>query len=414
MTASTPTDSILSSAIEMQWWQRRDLSYREGALYFSDLPVARLAREIGTPGFVYSLPRVMDNLLRLHKALGKVGLSDRFTILYAMKANRHIDLLKGIRKLDLCGIDACSPGEVARAVQCGFDPQQISLTAGSLSVNDFRILSGFPGLFFDADSIHAIRQWGELNVSSEIGIRVNPGLGISRQGNEKLKYAGSTTTKFGVYREQFHEALRVAADAGLRVTKIHFHTGCGYLTEELPLWEEIIGECQWFIEQCDDVVKVNVGGGLGVPHTSQDSPLDLQRWAQVLYRQFGETGLHIEIEPGDYLVKDAGLLLLGKTYMEKKRDTVFLGVDGGFNIAPEPAHYGLPFQPVPVHLDAGPLKAYHVVGNINEALDVWYEDTLLPDMTEEPYLVLINAGAYSASMASDHCMRGEFQEHLLY
>ena len=340
-------------------------------------------------------------------------MKDRHSVLYAMKANRFAPLLAALKQSGLCGIDACSPREVEHAVSCGFRPEEISFTAGSLSRRDYKLLSGFHGLFFDADSIHAIRQWGEMFSGSQIGIRVNPGLGISRDGNDKLQYAGDITTKFGIYREQFHEALAVAKDYGLDVTKIHFHTGCGYLTPQLPLWESIIENCLWFVDQCASVTRVNVGGGLGVPHVSSDQSLDLDSWAQALWRQFGDRDLHVEVEPGDYLVKDAGLLLLEKTYLETKRDVLFLGVDAGFNIAPEPANYNLPFQPVPVHYRGEPLSPCHVVGNINEALDVWYENALLPDMEDEDYLVLINAGAYSSSMASNHCMRGEFRELLL-
>jgi len=414
MNSSIPISQVGTPTREMTWWQRNDLKYKDGRLTIADIPVSRLAREIGTPGFVYSIPRIMDNLIRMHTALGKAGLAGRFTVLYAMKANRFAPLLKALKEVDMCGIDACSPQEVVRAVDCGFKPNQISFTAGSLSSKDFEILAGFQGLFFDADSIQAIRQWAEIFPGSNIGIRVNPGLGISRQGNDKLQYAGNVTTKFGIYREQFQEALAVAKACGLKVTKIHFHTGCGYLTPQLALWESIIESCQWFLEQCDAITAVNVGGGLGVPHTSTDSPLDLDLWAAALYRQFGNKPLHIEIEPGDYLVKDAGLLLLGKTYLEQKRDVLFLGTDSGFNIAPEPAHYNLPFQPIPLTYNNEALSPCHVVGNINEALDVWYENAMLPDMSDQNYLALINAGAYSASMASNHCMRGEFQERLLY
>ena len=398
---------------ELDWWQRDDLCYRNGELVFAGNNVADLVWEIGTPGFVYSMPRVKQNLGRLRDALDRAGLKGRSTILYAMKANRFAPLLAAMKQSGLCGIDACSPQEVAHAVSCGFEPREISFTAGSLSRKDFDRLSRYPGLFFDADSIHGIHQWGEMFSGSEIGIRVNPGLGISRQGNTKLQYAGNVTTKFGIYKEQFHEALAVAKDYGMEVTKIHFHTGCGYLNAQIPIWESIICECKWFVEQCPSVTRVNVGGGLGVPHVSADEPLDLDLWAAVLKRQFGDSGLHVEIEPGDYVMKDAGLLLLEKTYLEKKRDVLFLGVDAGFNIAPEPAHYSLPFQPVPLYYRGEALNPCHVVGNINEALDVWYENAMLPDMRDEDYLVLINAGAYSASMASNHCMRGEFRERLL-
>ena len=404
-------DSTHKDALD--WWQREDLCYRNGELVFAGHNVADLVWELGTPGFVYAMPRVRDNLSRLRTALDKAGLAGRSTLLYAMKANRFAPLLAALKQSGLCGIDACSPAEVTHAASCGFLPQEISFTAGSLSRKDFDRLSRYPGLLFDADSIHGIRQWGEMFSGTEIGIRVNPGLGISRQGNSKLQYAGNVTTKFGIYKEQFHQALATARDFGLEVTKIHFHTGCGYLNAQLPIWESIIAECKWFVEQCPSVTRVNVGGGLGVPHVRTDDRLDLDQWAAVLWRQFGDSGLHIEVEPGDYVLKDAGLLLLEKTYLETKRDVLFLGVDAGFNIAPEPAHYSLPFQPVPLYYRGEPLAPCHVVGNINEALDVWYEDAMLPDMTDEDYLVLINAGAYSASMASNHCMRGEFRERLL-
>jgi len=413
MTTIAHTESGTALQQTLTWWQREDLCYQDGDLYFAGQSVANLVREVRTPGFVYSMARVKQNLERLHLALDTVGLKDRHSVLYAMKANRFAPLLAALKQSGLCGIDACSPREVEHAVSCGFRPEEISFTAGSLSRRDFRLLSRFQGLFFDADSIHGIRQWGEMFSGSEIGIRVNPGLGISRDGNDKLQYAGNVTTKFGIYKEQFHEALAVAKDYGLDVTKIHFHTGCGYLTPQLPLWESIIENCLWFVDQCDSVTTVNVGGGLGVPHISSDQSLDLDSWAQALWRQFGDRDLHVEVEPGDYLVKDAGLLLLEKTYLETKRDVLFLGVDAGFNIAPEPANYNLPFQPVPVYYRGEPLSPCHVVGNINEALDVWYENALLPDMEDEDYLVLINAGAYSSSMASNHCMRGEFRELLL-
>lgn len=396
------------------WWQREDLCYQDKQLVFAGRPVRQLAEQFGTPSFVYSLPRVRQNLQRLHEAMRKAGLADRYGIMYAMKANRFAPLLTALRESGLCGIDACSPAEVELAVSCGFNPKEISFTAGSLSERDLRTLSGFRGLSMNFDSIHAIRSWGHLKPGSAIGIRVNPAMGVSRAANDRLQYAGGITTKFGIYREQFDEALEVARSFDLTIRKIHFHTGCGYLTAQLPQWDRVIEACRWFVEQAGTVSVVNVGGGLGVPHLPEDGWLDLDAWSAVLRRHFADSKLRIEVEPGEYVLKDAGLLLLGKTYLERKRQTLFLGVDAGFNIAPEPAYYQLPFQPLPLSL-AGE-EAYApvtVVGNINEALDVWYENALLPDMDGEDFVALINAGAYSSSMASNHCMRGQFREFLL-
>lgn len=380
---------------------------------FAGHAVSDLAAQCGTPAYIYSLARVKENLNRLHAALQKAGFSDRYNILYAMKANRFASLLSNLKAMGLCGIDACSPQEVELAVSCGFKPSEISFTAGSLSVQDVLHLARYQGLVMDCDSIHAIKTWGKIKPGTTIGIRINPALGVSRENNSALQYAGGVTTKFGVYREQFHEALAAASSAGLTVNKIHFHTGCGYLTPQLAQWDRVIEACLWFIDQCQDVRTVNVGGGLGVPHTAQDGSLDLDQWGAILKKHFGKRDVRLEIEPGEYVLKDAGILLLGKTYLEQKQETWFLGLDAGFNIAPEPAYYKLPFQPLPLFLGNGTLAPLQVVGNINEALDVWYHDAWLPPMEEQNYLALINAGAYSSSMASNHCMRGQFREFLL-
>ncbi|MCG6937074.1 MAG: diaminopimelate decarboxylase [Gammaproteobacteria bacterium] len=398
---------------QLDWWQRPDLFYQNKKLIFAGHNVNKLAYQFGTPSFVYSSARIEANLKRIRQALDDAGLAGRSSIFYAMKANRFAPLLRFLKQTGGCGIDACSPNEVKHAVSCGFQPSEISFTATSLSKNDFAMLDRYHGLFMDCDTLHAIRSWGELNPGSEIGIRINPAAGIGRACNDRLQYAGCTTTKFGIYREQFEQALELAAEFDLTVSKIHFHTGCGYLTPELDQLDHVISEGMKFVADAPDVKRVNIGGGLGVPHLPEDQALDLAQWSAVLNRHFGKRDLHIEVEPGDYIVKDAGLLLLAKTYVETKRDTLFVGVDAGFNIAPEPAYYGLPFQPVTLFLDDSPLRPTHVVGNINEALDVWYENAPLPDLDQHDYLALINAGAYSSSMASNHCMRGEFSEFLL-
>jgi diaminopimelate decarboxylase len=404
----------MTGKLPLDWWQRADLCYQDGGLVFSGHSVGALADRFGTPSFVYSARRVKANLLRLGEALDGAGFKQRHRLHFAMKSNRFAPLLTFLKQTNLCGIDACSPQEVEHALCCGFSPEEISFTATSLSQADFDILARFDGLSMNCDSIHAIRNWGQRKPGSEIGIRINPAIGISRTDNEKLQYAGALTTKFGIYREQFEEALAVAKQFGLTVSEIHFHTGCGYLGDQLPQLGAVIESALWFIETAGSVERVNIGGGLGVPHSAKDIPLDLNAWAGKIYRLLGHLDIQLEVEPGEYLVKDAGLLLLSKTFLEIKQNTPFQGVNAGFNIAPEPAYYQLPFQPVPLQWRGEPLQPLTVVGNINEALDVWQHDAMLPDMQDQDNLALINSGAYSSSMASNHCMRGAFKEFLLF
>lgn len=400
--------------VASSWWQREDLCYQEERLVFAGHDVSDLAHRHGTPSFFYSTQRLSHNIQRLRTALNEAGLGGRSRILYAMKANRFAPLLTFLKSTGMVGIDACSPNEVEHAMSCGFAASDISFTNTSLSNSDLSRLTRLQGLSMNCDSLHAIRKWGEMGRGRNIGIRVNPGIGIGRADNEKLQYSGANTTKFGIYKEQFHEAIALAREYDLTISKIHFHTGCGYLTPQLGCWEGIIQECLWFVDQLDTVQIVNVGGGLGVPHISTDQPLDLSMWAQILSRHFAQRDVTIEIEPGDYLVKDTGILLLTVNSNETKRDKRFVGVNAGFNIALEPAVYGLPFQPVPAIPRAGPLQKVSIAGHINEALDIWYHDIEMPPLVEEDCLVLINAGAYSSSMASNHCMRGEFKEFILF
>ena len=404
----------MGQAPTFPWWQRDDLCYQGQELYFSGRRVADLAGQFGTPSFIYSAQRVRANIVRVKESLLRSAGQPDHRLFYAMKANRFAPLLTFLKQTGLCGIDACSPAEVEHALGCGFCPADISFTATSLAAQDFDTLARYDGLLFNADSLHAIAEWGRRKPGTEIGIRINPAAGVSRASNELLQYAGSVTTKFGIYQEQFPEALTVAAAHGLTISRIHFHTGCGYLTDQLPQWQTVLEKCRWFIEQVPTVRRVNIGGGLGVPHLASDSPLDLSRWAAVIKEQFTTRNLAVDMEPGDYLAKDAGLLLLGITFAEQKKQTHFLGVDAGFNLAPEPAYYQLPLQPVPLRIDAtGNRSPVHIVGNINEALDVWYENCMFPDMTNQKYIALLNAGAYSSSMASNHCMRGQLREFFL-
>ncbi len=396
------------------WWEREDLHYRDGQLLFAGRVVEDLARQFGSPSFFYSAARISANIGRLHAALNDAGFTDgRHGVNYAMKANRFPPLLTFLKTTGLCTIDACSPQEVEHAISCGFSPEEISFTATSLSKGDFDRLSRLDGLIMNCDSLYAIRQWGERRPGRSIGIRINPAVGVGRAHNELLQYSGGRTTKFGIYREQFDEAIELAARFGLTIERIHFHTGCGYLTPQLPVWEKVVEECLWFIDRLDRVKTVNVGGGLGVPHVSRDEPLDLGRWAEIIRKYFLPRNLRVEVEPGDYLIKDAGLLVLTVNAVEQKKDTLFVGVDAGFNLAVEPAVYGLPFQPVPARRRQGDELRVTVVGNINEALDVWYSDVPLTPLASADTLALINAGAYSSSMSSNHCMRGEFREFLL-
>lgn len=394
------------------WWERDDLCYKDGKLFFSGRLVADLIGLTGTPAFFYSARRISRNIERLNNALSRL---DSHQIYYAIKANRFAPILTSIKNGESCGVDVCSPCELRHAFSCGFEPGEISYTANSMTDDELGLLADNPDVALNCDSLSTIRRLGKFCSHRRIGIRVNPAMGIGYRDNETLRYSGDKTTKFGIYREQFDEALRLAEEHNFIVDTIHFHTGCGYLNNQLPIFNEILDETHWFLDKVKHLTRINLGGGLGVPHDVDDVRLDLDAWVSVIKTQFGKKGVTICIEPGDYIVKDSGILILTVNTVERKRNTDFIGVNGGFNLAIEPTFYGLPCEPVVHEQKTNQIKPVTIVGNINESLDVWKDNFPMPDQIKEgDPLVFINAGGYASSMMSNHCMRGQVSENLLF
>jgi len=401
------------------WWERSDLRYQDGFLYLGHQNVEELARSAGTPLFIYGSSRIADNLSRLREALDSRSLN--YKIFYSMKANHYLPLVTYIKTLGLCGIDVCSPGELLLARQVGFRENEISYTGTFASDEDIDCLRKHPDVWVNCDSLSTIRRLGRLCPGRDIGIRVNPGIGVGY--NQMLCYSGAKTTKFGIYSDRFDEALALAKNCGLNVVGLHFHSGCGYLTQQLQQWDKVLESFLWFLDQTPEVKYVNIGGGLGIPLVEDEKLLDLEVWTEIIATRLGHKEVQIWIEPGTYLVKDAGILVLQANTVEKKKDTLFVGVNGGFNIHADPAFYGLPLEVAPSYLrfsndtsqswNSSVLKRVTIAGNINEAQDILARDVMLPPVDEGDYICFLNAGAYGSSMSSNHCMRNQFSEYLL-
>jgi diaminopimelate decarboxylase len=241
---------------------------------------------------------------------------------------------------------------------------------------------------------------------------VNPQLGAGY--NDALRYAGEKPTKFGVYRDRFDEAVTAAAEAGLRVEALHFHFGSGYLGDALDVLDQVLARITPLLDAHPAIRTVNVGGGLGVRLTESDVAIDVDRWASIVARHLGRRGIRVQIEPGDYLMKDAGVLLARVNTVEDKAGTRFVGVDVGFNIQNLAAYYRTPFVVTPlVRRPGAALERVTIAGNINEAIDLLAEDIVLPGLAEGDTIALLHTGGYGSSASSNHCMRGEFREYLL-
>jgi diaminopimelate decarboxylase len=392
------------------WWEREDLTYHDNRLIAAGQDLQALVESSGTPIFTYSAERVLNNLIRLSDALEKKHIT--FKIFYALKANRFLPLLTHLRLSGRCGVDVCSPAELLLARQVGFLEEDITYTGTSVANDDIDLLKRHPRVRVNCDAISTIRRLGDQCPGRSIGIRINPQQGAGYHTG--LHYSGEKATKFGIYPDRFQEALKIAAEHALKFTTLHFHIGSGYLTRDLGTLKEILKGCDWFLDQGMDFSTLDIGGGMGVPLGEEHDPLDLDAWADIVAEAAVNQGVEIHIEPGDYLVKDAGILLVQVNTVEEKGGTRFVGVNGGFNIQNLAAYYQTPFIVTPLVRDPdAPPEKVSVAGNINEAIDILAEDVMLPAVAEGDYLALLNVGGYGSASSSNHCMRGTFTEYLL-
>lgn len=390
------------------WWQESSLAVADDALTMDGRPLAELARAHGTPLYVLSLAQVRRQLAAIEAALASTGRP--FRIQYAMKANRHLDLLRCIHQAG-AAIDVCSPREAARALLAGFAPSQVSATASMLSDRDLDAFVAM-GVHLNLDARSALRRYGaRVPPGTAVGLRFDPVVEVGYGGGRNVSYGNA---KFGFSLDAAGEAIAFATTCGLRVDTLHVHLGWGLQAEAEASFRAVVRRLVAIAAAAPSVQILNVGGGLGARRREEDTPLDLTRWAAVLAEELAGSQLTIACEPGTLVVDAAGVLVVEVTTVEPRTARTWIGVDAGHNLHVYAAHYGLPVRFVPVRAPLAPAdRRYAIAGNINEAGDVFGLDHALPEVREGDLLALFPAGAYGSSMASDHCLRGMAAEVVL-
>ena len=393
------------------WWVRPGLDIVDARLHIAGEDAEALAREHGTPLFVYDRARFADNARRLQGALARTGLP--FRVRFALKANPFPEILEVFRGLgapdtpDSIGIDACSPEEVERAIECGWRPDEISYTGTNVSERDLDVLLA-RGVHLNLDAISQIDRYGRRAPGTAIGIRIDPAVGAGY--NAHLEYSGDRPTKFGIGLERLDDAMEAAARHDLAVDTVHFHAGSGWLADGLPGFEAALLPAVEAVERLRTagcpIAEVNVGGGLGAPARQDEQAVDVDAYAATLARHLGPLDVTVACEPGDYLSKDAGILLAEVVTVERRRDVTFVGLDIGWNVNCAYFIYRYAQELVPCRTpDAPRTQVVTVAGHINEAGDVFAEDYPMARVEEGDTVALLNAGGYLQAMSSTHCLR---------
>lgn len=374
------------------WWATR----REALL-------ARAAQ--GTPRYVLAIDEVRAAARRLKAALPAV---DRW--FYAMKANAHPAALAAIAGEGF-GIECVSAMEIdaVRAGMPDLPVEQLLFTPNFAPRAEYERALG-QGIRVTLDSLHPLQHWPELFRAQEVVLRLDPGHGA---GHHDKVVTGGASSKFGLPLSDVSEFLRLARDAGLRVTGIHAHLGSGIL--EAGHFRERYAELASLADQFPDCARINIGGGLGVPSRPDEHPLDLEAVGRALaevkalYPQY-----RLWMEPGRYLVAEAGVLLARVTQVKRKDGYTWVGVDTGMNSLIRPALYEAYHEIVNLsRLGEKADAVCEVVGPICESGDVLGTHRRLPLPREGEVLLVATTGAYGSVMASRYNLREPAPEEAL-
>jgi len=390
------------------WWSRAGLDVSGGRLHVAGRDAEGLAREHGTPVFVYDLERIGEQVRALVGAFERVGVP--FRLRMAIKAQRDPAVLAYVRALGFVGVDACSPGEVRHALEHGWDVAEISYTGTNVSERDLDVLLE-TGVHVNVDLVTQLERYGKRAPGTNVGVRVNPRVGAASGPGRAHLYSGAhRPSKFGVLESQLDAALAVAARHDMHLDTVHFHVGDGFRTDGLAAFEvaaeRVAAMARRLIDAGHPVAEVNAGGGLGVPHDAEEDPLDVDAYAAVLVRHLSPLGVTIACEPGDFLTKEMGVLLAEVVTVDDRDGHLIVGLDAGYNVAPEHFIYDEPTPVVPCRAaDAHPHRLVTVAGNINEGDDLWAEDQPFPDVAEGDIVAILRVGSYNQAMHLDHCLR---------
>jgi diaminopimelate decarboxylase/aspartate kinase len=352
-----------------------------------------------TPRYVYHLPTVRQQAREL-KSLAAV---DRFH--YAVKANTHPAILHAL-VAEGFAFECVSPGELDAVGAIVPETTSLLFTPNFAPREDYaKALATRATITLDA--LHPLEHWGELFRGREIVLRVDLGRGLGH--HEKVRTGGSGS-KFGVPLDQLPAFLQLAEAHGVTVRGLHAHLGSGVL--DAAHWGEVYVQLASLAERIGSVAFLNIGGGLGVPSHPGELRLDMAELDRVLSEvKTAYPHYQLWMEPGRYLVADAGVLLARATQQKGKGAFRYLGIDTGMNSLIRPALYDAWHEIVNLtRLDEPATALYQVVGPICESGDVLGTDRRLPEAQEGDVILIAQAGAYGKVMSSHYNLRDEADE----
>lgn len=384
----------------------------KGELWVEGVRASELAARFGTPLYAYSRARMESR----YRALADAFADLRPDICFALKANSCAAVIRVFARLG-AGADIVSGGELHRAVRAGIDPTRIVFAGVGKTRNEIDEALRHDIRFFTVESEPELARLseraGRLGRTARIAIRVNPDVDPQ---THMYTSTGRRENKFGVDLARAERAFAAAAGMpAIEVCGIHMHLGSP-LADERPYAEaldKIAPLCRRVRTRIATFQHLDLGGGFGIPYRPRQPEFPLAALAAAAVPRCRELGLSLSIEPGRYLVGDAGILLTAVQYVKDNPLRKFVIVDAGMSDLIRPPLYGAWHDIRPVRPRSGPSIHADIVGPICESGDFLGKDRHLPPLEEGDLLAVFGAGAYGMAMASNYNSRGRPAEVLV-
>ncbi|ACO73017.1 diaminopimelate decarboxylase [Laribacter hongkongensis] len=386
--------------------------YQNRELCVEDIPLARIAEQYGTPCYVYA----ESALTQAYSAYSNAFAGMPHLVCYALKANSNLSVIRHFASLG-AGFDTVSIGEIERVLAAGGEAGKIVFSGVGKSAAEMRRALEIGIHCFNVESVNELERLDtvarELGKRAPVSLRINPN--VDARTHPYIS-TGLKNNKFGIAYDIARQSYRRAAELpNLDVIGIDCHIG-SQLTDSTPLIDALDRLLVLVDQLSEDGIRlrhVDIGGGLGIRY-ADETPPDLQQYADAIRERLAGRDLALLMEPGRSLVGNAGVLLTRVEYLKEGDGKHFAVVDAAMNDLMRPSYYQAfhDIRPVTQH-DAELLPAlYDVVGPICESSDFLGKDRALA-LREGDLIAVMSSGAYGSTMSSNYNTRPRAAEVLV-
>ena len=359
-----------------------------------------LVKAYESPLYVYDADKIELQYNRMLNAFSSVK---HVKINYAVKALSNINILQLFNTLH-AGLDTVSVQEVQLGLKAGYDPKNILFTPNGVSLDEIEQAMEL-GVQINIDNLSILEQFGQKHPTFPVSVRMNPH--VMAGGNSKIS-VGHIDSKFGISIHQLPHIHRVVENTNMLITGIHMHTGSDiYDVDAFLRATEILFDAAATFKNLE---SIDFGSGFKVPYKEHDIQTDIEEFGKKLSKRFNEfcktfgKDLTLMVEPGKFLVSEAGQFLANVNVVKQTTSTVFASIDSGLNHFIRPMFYDAYHHIENISNPKGKKRFYTVVGYICET-DTFGVNRQISEIKEEDILAIHNAGAYCFSMASNYNSR---------